>query len=64
MNLDLVRSVADAATVADGADPLDEGTWLSLRASGSGDDGWGGVVTDQGFALTHGEDLHLVVHPA
>ncbi|MEO5663708.1 MAG: mycothiol synthase, partial [Nocardioides sp.] len=42
----------------------DEGTWLSLRASGSGDDGWGGVVTDQGFALTHGEDLHLVVHPA
>lgn len=61
MNLDLVRNVADAATVADGADPLDEGTWLSLRA---GDDGWDGVVTDDGFALTHGEDLHLVVHPA
>lgn len=61
MNLDLVRSIADAATAADGAEPLDEATWLSLRA---GDDGWSGVVTEDGFALTHGEDVHLVVHPA
>lgn len=61
MNLDLVRSIADAATEVDGAEPLDEGTWLSLRAS---DGGWAGVVTDDGFALTHGQDLHLVVHPS
>jgi mycothiol synthase len=61
VNLDLVRSVADAATDSDGAAPLDEATWLSLRA---GDSGWQGVVTEDGFALTHGEDLHLVVHPS
>ncbi|EON22778.1 MULTISPECIES: mycothiol synthase [Nocardioides] len=60
MNLELVRSIAAAATDVDGAEPLDEGTWLSLR---SGDADWLGVVTDEGFALTHGEDLHLVVHP-
>ena len=58
--LDLVRSVADAAADADGAAPLDEAAWLSLRA---GDDGWHGVVTESGFVLSHGEDLHLVVHP-
>ncbi len=61
MNLDLVEAVADAATAVDGAAPLDEATWLSLRA---GDAGWGGVVTSQGFALVRGDDLHLVVHPA
>ncbi|UUZ57620.1 hypothetical protein [Nocardioides sp. B-3] len=61
MNLDLVRTIADAATDVDGADPLDEGTRLSLRA---GDSGWSGVVTDDGFALTHGEELHLVVTPS
>lgn len=60
MNLDLIRAVADAATEVDGAAPLDEATWLSLRA---GDEGWRGVVTESGFALTRGEDLHLVVHP-
>ena len=60
MNLDLVRAVDDAATEVDGAAPLDEATWLSLRAD---DEGWGGVVTESGFALTRGEDVHLVVHP-
>lgn len=61
MNVDLVRTIADAATHVDGAEPLDESTWLSLRA---GNEGWSGVVTEEGFALTHGEDLHLVVDPA
>jgi len=60
VNLDLIRAVADAATETDAAAPLDEATWLSLRA---GDEGWAGVVTESGFALTRGEDLHLVVHP-
>ena len=62
MNLDLdrIKAVADAATGEDGAAPLDEAAWLSLKA---GDEGWRGVVTGDAFALTHGEDLHLVVHP-
>ena len=60
MNLDVIRAVADAATEVDGAAPLDEATWLSLRA---GDEGWGGVVAGSGFALTRGEAVHLVVHP-
>jgi mycothiol synthase len=60
VNLDLVGVVADAATDVDGAAPLDEATWRSLRA---GDAGWSGVVTAEAFALNHGEDLHLVVHP-
>ena len=60
MNLDLVEATAVAAAEADGAAPLDEATWRSLRG---GDEGWSAVVTRQGFALTHGEDLHLVVHP-
>jgi len=61
VNLDLIGEVAEAATEADGAAPLDEATWRSLRA---GDAGWRGVVTGEAFALSHGEDLHLVVHPA
>ena len=60
MNLDLVAGVSDAATQADGAAPLDEATWRSLRL---GDVGWGGVVSDEGFVLTRDEELHLVVHP-
>ncbi|MCW2835265.1 MAG: Mycothiol acetyltransferase [Nocardioides sp.] len=60
MNLDLVEAVAAAAARADGAAPLDEATWRSLR---SGDEGWATVVTREAFALTRGEDLHLVVHP-
>ena len=60
MNLDLVEATAVAAAEVDGAAPLDEATWRSLRG---GDEGWSAVVTRQGFALTHGEDLHLVVHP-
>lgn len=65
MNLDLIRAVADAATEVDGAAPLDEAAWLALAGAASLDDGdgWRGVVTDDGFALTHGEDLHLVVRP-
>ena len=60
MNLDVITAVALAAADADGAAPLDEATWRSLRAD---DPGWRGVVTDEGFALTHDVDLHLVVHP-
>ena len=58
--LDRIRAIADAATQVDGAEPLDEATWLALRA---GADGWTITATDLAFALTHGEDLHLVVHP-
>jgi len=61
VNLDLVGAVADAATEADGAAPLDEATWRSLRAEEAG---WDGVITSEGFALTRGVDLHLAVHPA
>ncbi len=61
VNLDLVEAVAAAASAVDGASPLDEATWLSLRAH---DHGWLGSVRAEGFALAHGVDLHLVVHPA
>lgn len=58
--LDRIRAVSDAAAALDGAEPLDEGTWLALRA---GAEGWQVTATDIGFTLTHGEDLHLVIHP-
>jgi mycothiol synthase len=66
VRLDLVAAVADAAEAVDGAAPLDEATWLALRATGPGDalgDGWAGRVQPDGFGLRHDGDLHLVVHP-
>ena len=58
--LDRIRALSDAAAGADGVDPLDEATWLALRA---GADGWDVTVTDSAFALRRDRDLHLVVHP-
>lgn len=66
MRLDLVAAVAEAAEAVDGAAPLDEATWLALRAVDPADPepvGWVGSVEPDGFGLRHGSDLHLVVHP-
>lgn len=60
LSLDRIRAVADAAAQADGVEPLDEATWLALRTGG---EGWTITATDLAFALTHGEQLHLVVDP-
>lgn len=60
LELDRIRAVADAATAEDGVEPLDEATWLALRA---GAEGWRITATDDAFALSHGEEHHLVVHP-
>lgn len=60
LHLDRIRAVADAATAEDGVEPLDEATWLALRA---GAEGWNVTATDLAFALSHGEEHHLVVHP-
>ncbi|GAB3018125.1 mycothiol acetyltransferase [Nocardioides flavus (ex Wang et al. 2016)] len=56
---DLVEQVAAEATVADGADPLDEATRIALA------DGAAEVVAeDDAFALLHDGDLSLVVRPS
>ncbi len=60
MKLDLVRSVAEAATEADGAAPLDEGTWLALRHHPSR---FVTLVEEDGYALLRGEHLDLAVAP-
>lgn len=60
LHLDRIKAVADAATAEDGVEPLDEATWLALRA---GAEGWQVTATDVSFALSHGEEHHLVVHP-
>jgi mycothiol synthase len=62
--LERIERVAAAAEAVDGAAPLDEATWLALRASGDAlADGWVGRVEPDGFGLRHDGDLHLVVHP-
>lgn len=61
MNLDHVAAVAAAAEAADGAAPLDEATWRSLRHDPAA---FCGSVAEEGFALRHGAELHLVVAPA
>ncbi len=61
-NLDLVESVAAAATASDAVAPLDEDTWLWLRAAD--EQRWAhSVVTAEGFLLRRDEQLHLCVHP-
>ncbi len=53
-----VIRIADAAEAADGAAPLDEAARMALA------DGTATVVVhDHGFALLHGGDLSLAVHP-
>ena len=56
--MDEVIRIADAAAAADGAAPLDEAARMALA------DGTATVVVrDHGFALLHGADLSLAVHP-
>ena len=53
-----VIRIADAAEAADGASPLDEAARMALA------DGAATVVLEpEGFALLHGGDLSLAVHP-
>lgn len=56
-----IKSLADEAAEADGAAPLDEGTWLALR-HGTGDE----IVwdTDDAVAILLNGDLTLVVRPS
>lgn len=56
---DLAR-IAAAAEAADGAAPLDEATWLTLRNHPDRVRTW---VREDGFALLNGSDLSVVVHP-
>ena len=60
LDVDRIRAVAEAATEVDGVEPLDEATWLALRA---GAEGWRVIASDESFALSHGEEHHVVVHP-
>jgi mycothiol synthase len=60
MNLDVVRRVAAAAAEADGAPPLDEGTWLALRHH---PERFVALVQEDGYALLRGEHLDLAVAP-
>jgi len=53
-------AIALAAEAADGAAPLDEATWLTLRHHPERVRCW---QRDRGFALVIGDDLSLVVHP-
>lgn len=61
LDLTLVEGVARAATDADGATPLDEETWLTLRHHR---DHVRGLTEPVGFALVHHTALHVAVHPA
>lgn len=64
MDADELRRVADIAADAeteDGADPLDEATWLALRHRSDEVAAW---VEDDGFATLIHQDLSLVVRPA
>ena len=60
MDLARITEISDAATEADGAEPLDEALWLALRHDAAAvavheDDG--------GFALVHAGELAVVVAP-
>ena len=59
-DLDAIAEAAAAAEAADGAAPLDEATWLTLRHHPDRVRCW---QRDRGFALVVGDDLSLVVHP-
>lgn len=54
-------SIAADAAHADGATPLDEGTWLALRHRPADEIGW--WLADDGFALLIDGELSLVVRP-
>ena len=58
--LDRITSIATAAEAADGADPLDEPTRLTLRHHPERVRSW---VRDDAFALVIEDELTLVVHP-
>ena len=60
-SLDRIAAIAAAAEAADGAEPIDEATWLALRHPDRHDvRQWG---DEQGFAAVTGRTLSLVVHP-
>jgi mycothiol synthase len=59
-DLAAIASTAAAAESTDGAAPLDERTWLTLRHRPDGVRSW---VRPDGFALVIGRELSLVVHP-
>lgn len=58
--MDDITAIASAAEAADGAAPLDESTWLTLRHHPERARSW---VRGQGFALLIGTELSVVVHP-
>lgn len=61
MDTELIDRIAAAAEAADGAAPLDEATWLTLRHHPDRVRAW---TRDGGFALSIGAELTLVVEPA
>ncbi|MGH3346554.1 MAG: mycothiol synthase [Nocardioides sp.] len=58
--LRLIADVAAESEAADGAAPIDEATWLTLRNRADDVESW---ATDDGFALVTGGDLSLSVRP-
>jgi mycothiol synthase len=61
VDADDLRTIADIAAdaeAADGASPLDEATWLSLR---NHPDDLSALVRSEGFAMVIGDELSLVV---
>ncbi len=63
MDADRLRLIADVAAeseACDGAAPIDEATWLTLRNRADDVESW---ATDEGFALVTGGDLSLSVRP-
>jgi len=59
--LRLIADVAAESEAADGAAPIDEATWLTLRNRADDVESW---TTDDGFALVTGGDLSLTVRPS
>ena len=60
-DLDRIRLVASACATADGADPLDEATWLALRHPEAR--AVDAVVGDDRFAVVVDGSISLAVHP-
>ena len=63
MDAERLRLIADVAAdseAADGAAPIDEATWLTLRNRSDDVTSW---ANDNGFALIMGGDLSLAVRP-
>jgi len=58
--LRLIADVAADSEAADGAAPIDEATWLTLRNRSDDVTSW---ANDNGFALIMGGDLSLAVRP-